>query len=196
MPKPSLKAQTLPSQIDDQTRSFALHMAAVRRSRSMTLDVLAQMTGLNKGYLSRLERNEKNPSIATVLKISQALDVSVSALFGEVVDDTLIHVVRASDRQYPLSEKGDSRFEPLSRSNSGIEAFMLFPNKEFGSDGRVDHGGTEIILVVSGQIEIQFADRTILLNVGDFLQFPGHIAHQLRSPKGKGSALVAVTREK
>ncbi|MCV9938334.1 XRE family transcriptional regulator [Boseaceae bacterium BT-24-1] len=171
-------------------------MAAMRRTRKMTLDHLAGITGLNKGYLSRVERGEKTPSIATALKVAQAFDVSVSALFGEAVDESLIHIVRSHERSPPANRPAEAYFEPLSQAAGGVEAFLLFPSRDFGLDGRVDHGGTEIIFVVTGRIEIQFSDRTVTLAAGDFLQFPGHLAHQVRAPDGSSSALVAVTREK
>ncbi|MBM2712939.1 helix-turn-helix transcriptional regulator [Mesorhizobium caraganae] len=181
---------------NDAARSFGLHMAAMRRSRKMTLDQLAGLTGLNKGYLSRVERGEKTPSIATALKLSQAFAVSVSALFGEAVDESVIHIVRSNARPAPDNSPTETYFEPLSQAAGGIEAFLLFAGRDFGPDGRVDHGGTEIIFVVSGKIEIQFSDRSVLLGTGDFLQFPGHLAHQVRAPDGSGSALIAITREK
>ncbi len=182
--------------VDDAARAFGLQMSAIRRSRKMTLDQLSSITGLNKGYLSRVERAEKMPSIATALKLSQAFSVPVSALFGEAVDDSLIHIVRAAERPAVRQNSDEAHFEPLSQAAGGLEAFLLFPGQVYGPDGRVDHGGTEIIFVVSGQIEVQFADRTVILNSGDFLQFPGHIAHQVRAPNGDGSALIAVSREK
>lgn len=182
--------------VDDAARAFGLQMSAIRRSRKMTLDQLASATGLNKGYLSRVERAEKTPSIATVLKLSQAFSVPVSALFGEAVDDSLIHIVRADERSSVRQNPGQAYFEPLSQAAGGLEAFLLFPGQDYGPDGRVDHGGTEVMFVISGQIEVQFSDRTVILNSGDFLQFPGHIAHQVRAPHGDGSALIAVSREK
>lgn len=184
--------------VDMATRSFGLHVAAMRRSRKMTLDQLAIGTGLNKGYLSRLERGEKAPSIATALKIAQAFSVPVSTLFGEAVDDTLIQVVRAKARPDPQAEPHRASFTALSRAGvaSGLEAFLLFPGSEFSSDGRVDHGGTEILFVVSGELEVQFADRAISLQTGDCLQFPGHLAHQVRALSPGASALVAVSVER
>ncbi len=43
---------------------------AFRRERNLTLDELAELTGLNNGYLSRIERSEKSPSVAIVLAIT------------------------------------------------------------------------------------------------------------------------------
>jgi transcriptional regulator with XRE-family HTH domain len=184
--------------VETAARSFGLHVAALRRSRKMTLDQLATRTGLNKGYLSRLERAEKAASIATALKIAQAFSVPVSTLFGEAVDDALIQVVRVKARPEQQTDPDRSSFTTLSRAGpgSGLEAFLLFPGSEFSRDGRVDHGGTEILFVLSGELEVQFADRTIALLTGDFLQFAGHLAHQVRALTAGASALVAVSIER
>lgn len=183
---------------DQTTHTFGLSVKAMRAARNMTLEQLASLTGLNKGYLSRLERNEKAPSIATVLKIAQAFSVPVSALFGEAVDEASIHIVRAAAR--PNVNEGEASgyvFAPLSRvsSSSSTEAFLMYPPAVFGADGRVEHGGSEIFFVLDGKIEVQFADRTVGLREGDFLQFPGHLAHQVRRLSKQASALVIVTRE-
>ena len=56
----------------------------------MTSDNLADATGLDKGYLSRIERDERSPSIATVVKIAQALKASVATLFGETTQQYIL----------------------------------------------------------------------------------------------------------
>lgn len=173
---------------------FALQFKAMRRSRRLTLDQLSDSTGLDKGYLSRLERGQKAPSIATVMKLAQALEVPVSALFGETIDEASIHVVRAMDR--PGLTTGDASFFALSQAsrNPVMEAFLFRPGDEFRSRGQVDHGGIEMLFVVDGQIEIRFSDRTIGIAKGDFIQFPGHFPHQLRSVDGMAVVLVVVSR--
>lgn len=185
-------------QTGQKTYTFGLSVKAMRSARKMTLEQLASLTGLNKGHLSRLERSEKAPSIATVLKIAQAFSVPVSALFGEAVDEASIHVVRAAARTN-VNEGGSAEyvFAPLSRASvsSNVEAFLMYPPSEFGSDGRVEHGGSEIFFVIEGKIEVQFADRTVGLREGDFLQFPGYLPHQVRKLSKRASALVIVTRE-
>ncbi len=68
---------------------------SIRRRSGTTLDQLAEATGLNKGYLSRIESGEKTPSIATLLKLADALKVSTGQLFGEEVAKGDIQIVRA-----------------------------------------------------------------------------------------------------
>lgn len=179
------------------TRAFGPSVKAVRRARDMTLDQLAERTGLNKGYLSRLERNEKAPSISTVMKLAQALSVSVSTLFGEVLDDTAIHIVRASARGAVHDGAAGSLYAPLSRAANGsaTEAFIIYPRSEFAADDRADHAGAEMIFVLEGNIEVKFPDRSVCLQQGDFMQFPGHVVHQVRRIGCSASALVVITKD-
>lgn len=192
----SLAKTSTPADNAPGERIFALQLGTMRRARRLTLDQLADMTGLNKGYLSRLERAQKAPSIATVMKVAQALGVPVSALFGEVVDDKSIHVVRADRSKGASTPTGEAGFVTLSQSAAGMsmEAFLLFPGSEFRPRGQVHHGGTEMIFVVSGGIDIRFSDRTISFDAGDFIQFPGHILHQIRAPGADTRVLVVVSR--
>ena len=57
------------------------------------------------------------------------------------------------------------------------------------------HPGEELLLVLSGTIEMRFADRGFVLETGDCVQFPGHLSHRLRQVGTEASsALVAVAR--
>ena len=177
----------------------AAHIKAARTKRGHTLDRLAAETGLDKGYLSRVERGHKSPSIATVLKISRALDVSVAQLLGEVLDDDAIQVTRADERVGLTVSKRQSKsdFEGLTRviGRHGLEAFIMYPSGEFSADGKVDHHGEELLFVLEGRSEVRFADRTITLDTGDCVQFAGHLEHEVRRVSAKASALIAVSRE-
>lgn len=180
-------------------RFMGMRLREFRRQRQMTLDELAALTGLNKGYLSRLERNKSAPSIATVMKLTDKLGLTVSSLFGETVDDATIHVFRNVLRHPSGGGRRDlPRYVSVSQAarKTQVEAFVVWPAPEFGSDGRVEHCGTEIVFVIAGAIEVQFADRAVVLNQGDLLQFPGYLPHQVRRVGGPASALIVITHER
>ncbi|WP_235537509.1 helix-turn-helix domain-containing protein, partial [Sphingomonas sp. Root1294] len=70
---------------------------SARRRRGLTLAQLAGATDLDKGYLSRVERGQKSPSISTLLKIAEALGVQVGQLFGETTSEEAILVIRRDE---------------------------------------------------------------------------------------------------
>ncbi|MFX9638747.1 helix-turn-helix transcriptional regulator, partial [Acinetobacter baumannii] len=67
--------------------ALAHQIKAARIARDLTLADVSAAIGLDKGYLSKVERGLKAPSIATLLKLAAALSIPVSQLFGERVDD-------------------------------------------------------------------------------------------------------------
>jgi transcriptional regulator with XRE-family HTH domain len=176
---------------------LARQIKAARTARGLTLAELAAAIGLDKGYLSKVERGLKVPSIATVLKIAHAFEIPVSQLFGESVDESAIHVSRAAVRKGPVGEGGAGyRMEALTtgKGREGLEGFLFFPPEDFLDDLRAEHGGEELLFVVSGLVEVRFADRVVALGSGDAVQFPGHLQHQVRRTSPTASVLVVISR--
>lgn len=172
-------------------------LRALRLGLGLTLDALAEAADIDKGYLSRLERGLKAPSIATLLRLSEALGVPAAELFGERVAEHAVHVMRAAGRiaAVPGDRLGHA-YEMLSRAGAALEAFVIHPSAEFPpASAAAIHSGEELVFVLSGTIEMRFADRGFVLTAGDCAQFPGHLPHRMRRVGAEAaSALVAVTR--
>src|SRR6202453_652821 len=66
-----------------------------RRHLNLTLQEVAERAGITKGFLSEVERDRAAPSVATLLKLRDALSLSVSSLFRS----SLPQVVRRNERQ-------------------------------------------------------------------------------------------------
>jgi transcriptional regulator with XRE-family HTH domain len=49
----------------------------------LTLAQVAEASGLTKGFLSRLERDETSPSLATLVQLCQVLPLTIGSLFVE-----------------------------------------------------------------------------------------------------------------
>jgi transcriptional regulator with XRE-family HTH domain len=173
-------------------------LARTLRLRSnVTLERLADETGVSKGHLSRFERGEKSLSIAALMRLSRALNTSVSALLGERAGEDLLHVVHAGDRSRRKAAKGEGDYEfvTLSRSDraGSPSAFIVHLNvmSTFGKDAF--HQGDEMCFVLSGAVEIGLASHSMLLRQGDFAQFPGSIRHRMRGLEPNTAVLIVVT---
>lgn len=53
----------------------------IRLEKGMTLETLSQLSGISKGHLSKLERQEREPKISTLILIAKALKVDVNNLY-------------------------------------------------------------------------------------------------------------------
>lgn len=173
--------------------SLGPQLRRLRLAHGLTLEALAAAVSLDKGYLSRLERGHKAPSVATLLRLSAVLGVPVAQLLGEALSKDAVRVNRASNRPAPIA--GRHGFEALTRGGAPLEAFVIHPAADFAEDGPHEHGGEELLYVLHGAIELAFADRSFLLRVGDAAEFGGHLPHRLRRIGDVPAAvLVAVAR--
>jgi len=73
--------------------SVARAVRSARRSRGLSLDQLAARAGVSKGALVALERATANPTLGTLVRLADALGISVSAL----VERTRERAVRVAD---------------------------------------------------------------------------------------------------
>lgn len=168
---------------------------ALRAERGLSLSQLALSAGVDKGYLSRVERGLKVPSVAIVLRISTALQVSAAQLFGAAEDHDLIFLTRAGDRGGLTATEGTYQMELLTRGSdsAGLEVFLMFPPEAFLDEPEMAHRGEELLFVVDGRVEIRFPDRQLVLEKGDAVQFPGPLRHQLRRLEDKSCVLICVS---
>ncbi len=165
-----------------------------RLARSLTLDKLAALSGLTRGYLSLVERGLKTPSIAALVRIANALDVNITQLFNKnSAPAPQYSLYRREDEDRPKVGYGGFWLSPLAAARTGkiMEPFVMQP--PFKSAARASHAGEEMLYVLSGQIGIKMAGEEILLNPGDCLYFSSDTQHEVRSiGSKKAEALVVI----
>ena len=167
----------------------------------MTLEDLAQRTGLTKSFLSKVERGKTTPSIATALKISDAFQVGVGELFGAEKPSQDFAVVRKAERK-PFGGrrfKAGHRYEVLvpSHFHGLYEAFIDHPPfEEPPNYQRGQHRGHEMLFVIKGRIDVAFPNQSVTLDERDSIVFSGQIPHRVLSLRpSRAEILVIVTND-
>jgi transcriptional regulator with XRE-family HTH domain len=187
MARPSLKGPEL-----------SARLRSVRQHRGVTLEALAAKTGTTKGFLSQIERGMKAPSISTLMRIAQALGVAVGDLFEDSRTKALPYsLVRMNERQRYAREGSlyGYQYEAVAfrKSKKKMEPFVVFPplrmpHKFFR------HEGDEMMLVLSGRIQVDLDGELLDLWPGDCLYFDAATAHRSRSVgKRMARAVVVVS---
>src|ERR1700744_5989647 len=97
----------------------------IRLEKGLTVEALAAAAGLDKGFLSRLERGTKRPSVETVLRLSAALGVPVGQLFGEQTAEDTVRASRALGRSRSFEGPDAYSFELLTPKGGLVEAFLF-----------------------------------------------------------------------
>ena len=87
------------------------NLKSIRNSRGLSLDKVAELTGVSKAMLAQVERGESSPSISVIWKIANGLHLSFTSLIEE--QSPSISIVKIADMEPLLEEKGSFRSYPL-----------------------------------------------------------------------------------
>ena len=178
-------------------RSIAKNIKNLRLNKKISLDKLSQLTGLTKGYLSKIERSHKAPPLSTLNKIALTLDVDVTFFLkenSEEVRDTRLTVVKNRDRKKVVT-KGSLygyEYEALAYNKPGknMEPFIISPalNKE----ATFQHDGEEFMYVLEGTHEFNYDGKKYILKKGDSIYFDSRVPHSGRSLGGKKAKVLTI----
>ena len=185
---------------DSAEFDLSKRLSAVRKEHGLSLDALALKTGMTKGFLSLIERGLKVPSISTLLKLSQAYGISVSALLDTARSQEPIYsLVRRSERRRYAREGSPYgyRYEAIAfrKERKRMEPFVVQPPLRLPR-GFFQHQGDEMVYVLEGDVEIHLERERLLLRAGDCLYFDAATPHRSRSvgPE-RAVTLVVVTAQ-
>jgi transcriptional regulator with XRE-family HTH domain len=175
---------------EDVDLLVARRLHALRRERGVTLTALAAQTGFSAAHLSRLEKGERQPSIAALLHLARVYGVPVSTLV-DAQDDGSYHVVRAADAVTHHSH--DGKYTVLSGSRAALAVVRL----ELPAGQRSDiarHPGEEWLHVLAGKVTLSLAGAELILGQADSVHFDSSLSHQLATPaRHPATVLIAST---
>lgn len=163
-----------------QRARIGARLRAARVRQGLTLDNVAGAAGLTKSFLSRLERDETSPSVATLQVICEVLSLPIGSLFEAPEYD----VVRAQDAPSILLV-GDGVDERLLTPRGQPQLQVVRSTVEAGGSGGDDlytlDCDVEVVHVLEGRLEVVMVDTTVELGTGDTLTFKGREPHTWRN---------------
>lgn len=155
-----------------------------RNARGWTLDELAGRSGVSRRMLISIEHGHGNPSIATLLRISDALGAGLPVL----VDVERPDAVTVTERgQAPVLWRGPHGGQGLlvagTQPPDVVELWdwTLQPGDAHHTEPH-SPGTRELLLVLEGHVDLHVGDRTERLGRGDSATFPGDVAHGYAAP--------------
>lgn len=168
---------------------------ALRQARKVTLRELATRAGVTESFLSQVEREVTSPSIASVQRIARALDLAIAELFTE--EASRGKVVRRAERrriEYPGLSAVD---EFLTAGMSGKVQVILStiePGGGTGDEPYAHDSDEEVVIVLSGQLELWVADERYVLEEGDAIAYSSRLPHRnVNRSDGQTTVLFCVT---
>lgn len=150
-----------------------------RQARRWTLDQLAETAGVSRRMLINVEQATMNPSVGTLLRISDALGVGLPDLV-QSPERKAVKVTRKGEGAVLWSSESGGRGVLVAGTEPPevveLWDWTLGPGDQHSSEAHTP-GTKELLQVQQGTVTVVAADQTVVLEVGDSVTFPGDVAH-------------------
>lgn len=188
------------SQDFDPTPSLGKTIQRLRKAYNMSLGDLSEQSGVAKSIISQIERNETNPTLSTVYRLSRALDTTIDEVLR--TDGTQVFIEHQLKSGVPILESQDGlcRLAIAGPLNLVEQVqwydFRAKPKGVLESDPHPP-GTVEHLYMLTGEVEVTAGEETKRLKIGETLRFRGDVPHRIQNV-GEGEAhasMVLVLRQ-
>jgi len=181
---------------------ISANIQQLRKRAKMSLQDLADRTGLTKSYLSKIERQIQTPSFSTMSRISHALGVDTTALLterAENLEDVRISFTRKGERKVitPLDHLAEGSFhgiiyEAIAHNKPGKNMTPLVLTIPPEGAQIFQHEGEEFMYVLEGRHEFTYDDYTYVMEEGDSVYIDAAVPHTGKGMDGKPAKILLV----
>jgi len=153
-----------------------------RKRKDLSLDELAQRSGVSKAMLSQVEQEKVNPTVAVVWKIAHGLGVSIQELLGTEEAEQRVEVTRSESAPILRGESHELQILSPIEMAEDLELYIV----------RIKPGGTmessphfprteEFTTCLSGTLEVSSGEKNVVLKAGDMAHYAADMAHVVRN---------------
>jgi len=165
-----------------------------RTAQGWTLDHLAEVAGLSRRALVNVEQGATNPSVSTLLALSDALGIGLPSLV-EPAHRSGPKVTRAGEGAILWTGEHGGRGTLVVGTEPPdvleLWDWTLGVGDEHTSEPHA-RGTTELLHVLEGEVEIRTGDERTVLGPGDAMSFRGDVEHSYAN-RGDRTARFALT---
>ena len=180
---------------DDILNLLPARLKEARRAQGLSLEAVANLSGVSRSMVSQIERGESSPTIATLWNLTRALQVDFAGLLEAGNQQDRIEVLRAVD------------VPKIENIGEGCRIRILSPPEEAGGhevyDIRFDQGGMlssqphtrgamEQLTVLEGEIEVTSGSAKDHLQAGDTARYAADVGHAITAPDGAARVFLIV----
>ncbi len=175
---------------DDAAADLGKTIQRLRKAYNLSLGELSEQSGVAKSIISQIERNETNPTLSTVVKLSRALDTTVDeVLRGESQSFFIEHQHKSA---VPILESQDGLCRLAIAGPLNLVDFFQWYDFHARPKGVLESsphpvGTIEHLYVVEGDLEVTTGGETRTVKSGEALRYRADVPHRIANI-GTGSA--------
>ncbi len=184
----------------DPTPALGKTIQRLRKAYNMSLGELSEQSGVAKSIISQIERNETNPTLSTVFRLSRALDTSIDEVLK--TDSGTAFLDHQLKSAIPILESQDGLCRlaitgPLNLID--LTQWYDFQAKAGGVLESDPHppGTVEHLYMLNGEVEITVGEETKTARAGEAIRYRGDIPHKIRNtgPGDAHASMVLMLRQ-
>jgi XRE family transcriptional regulator, regulator of sulfur utilization len=164
--------------VEEPTLIVAQNLKKMRENKNLSLDRLAELTGVSKSMLGQIERGESSPTISTIWKISNGLKISFTSLLNAPQIDT--NVIQKASLKPLIEDNGKYRLYPLFtiETDRRFEIYAIEIEKGGSLSAEAHPAGTqEFLTVFAGELTVCVSRQEHRLREGDAIRFRADRPH-------------------
>ena len=153
----------------------------IRQEKNLSLGDLAKLSDVSKSMLAQIERGEGNPTLSTLWKIANGMQVSFNTLIAQ--PKLPYKVTKLAEIDPILDMNGELKnYSLFSDIENNFSIYQIEVGKEISwiSEAHL-HGTAEFITIIQGTLEIKLEDKTFILKKGENLWFKADVLHSYRN---------------
>ncbi|MBQ8607255.1 MAG: helix-turn-helix transcriptional regulator [Bacteroidaceae bacterium] len=185
----------------NNTKIVGEKIKSLRTAREISVQELAERSGLSEEQVIRIENNVDIPSLAPLIKIARALGARLGTFLddqtalGAVVcrkqetNDTISFSNNAMDARTHMHYSSLSK----SKADRHMEPFIVEIEKVNNTEYTLSsHEGEEFIYVLEGIIEIAHGKQKYVIEAGDTIYYDSIVPHHVHGFEGQAAKILAV----
>ena len=164
--------------MDAMSSRISENLRQIRKEKKLSLDSMAEQTGVSKSMLGQIERGESSPTVATLWKIATGLHISFTALLEGRQTET--QLIRKGEVSPLLSDEGRFRLFPFFPYDAERRFEMLSIELEPGTRSEsVPHedGTEEFVLVFEGALRLTVDGVEYVVEAGEGIRYLANKPH-------------------
>lgn len=178
--------------IDDVIASIGTKVRQLRRQKNLSLQQLAERSGMSAAAIHKIERNGMVPTITTLMKVAAALNRSVAYFVEEESAEAAV-LVRSSERKPVYTSKEHLELAGISGPYGRFFMAGAIATVEPGADSGpkpMEHPGEELVYLLDGMMHITVDGEVHQLRRGDSLHFRTDRPHSWSNPGARPAKAV------
>ena len=149
----------------------------IRQEKNLSLGDLAKLSDVSKSMLAQIERGEGNPTLSTLWKIANGMQVSFNTIIAQ--PKLPYKVTKLAEIEPILDMNGELKnYSLFSDIENNFSVYQIEVGKKISwiSEAHL-HGTAEFVIVIQGTLEIKLEEKTFILKKGENLWFKADVPH-------------------